>query len=364
VSSDAVLLTGTTGFVGMEVLARYLERSEQPVVALVRADSDGGARERVDGVLENLFGARAGQYAGRVEAVASELTAPRLGLTPARHARLARRVGTIVHSAASVSFTLPLSEARGINVDGTRRMLELAAACGGLKRYGQVSTAYVAGTFSGLFGEADVDAGQSFHNTYERSKLEAEQLVRSCDGLPWTIMRPSIVVGDRHSGWTSAFNVLYWPLRAFARGLFKTVPGLPNAPVDVVSVDYVADGVYELCSSGAGGCYHLTAGAQASTIGEIAEAASRYFNRPLPEVVSPAEFGGSSGAVGEESAAYFPYFSVASVFDDARARARLVPAGLSVTPVREYLDRLLDFATLSRWGKRPIGRAEALLAAA
>jgi thioester reductase-like protein len=363
-SSEAVLITGATGFVGMEVMARYLERSEQPVVAVVRADSDRGARERVDGVLENLFGARAGQYAGRVEAVAGELTTPRLGLSGARYARLAQRVGTIVHSAASVSFTLPLSDARGINVDGTRRMLELAAACGGLKRYAQVSTAYVAGTFSGLFGEADVDVGQSFHNTYERSKLEAEQLVRSCDGLPWTILRPSIIVGDRHSGWTSAFNVLYWPLRAFARGLFKTVPALPNAPVDVVSVDYVADGVYELCSSGADGCYHLTAGDQASTIGEIAAVASRYFNRPLPEVVSPADFEGHGGAVAEESAAYFPYFSVASVFDDARARARLVPAGLSVTPVREYLDRLLDFATLSRWGKRPIARAEALLAAA
>jgi thioester reductase-like protein len=366
VSSDAVLITGATGFVGMEVLARYLERSEQPLVALVRADSDGGARERLDAVLENLFGARAGEYAGRVEAVAAELTTPRLGLTPARYAKLARRVGSIVHSAASVSFTLPLGDARSINVDGTRRMLEFAASCPELDRYAQVSTAYVAGTHAGRFGEDDVDVGQSFNNTYERSKLEAEQLVRSSDGLPWTILRPSIVVGDRHSGWTSAFNVLYWPLRAFARGLFTAVPAIASAPVDVVSVDYVADAVYELCSRQAstpGGTFHLTAGADASTIGEIAAAASRYFKRPLPKVVPPAEFAADDAMVAG-SAAYFPYFSVASVFDDARARARLVPAGLSVTPVREYLDRLLDFATLSRWGKRPIARAEALLAAA
>ena len=46
--------------------------------------------------------------------------------------------------------------------------------------------------------------------------LEAEQLVRGRTGIPFTIMRPSIVVGDRNSGWTYAFNVLYWPLRAFA----------------------------------------------------------------------------------------------------------------------------------------------------
>jgi thioester reductase-like protein len=363
VSSDAVLITGSTGFVGMEVLARYLERSEQPVVALVRAESDAAARERVDGVLANLFGARAGAYAGRVEAVAGELTALRLGLTPARYTELARRVGSIVHSAASVSFTLPLPEAREINVDGTRRMLEFAGSCGGLDRYAHVSTAYVAGTHAGRFAEDDLDTGQRFNNSYERSKLEAERLVRGA-GLPWTILRPSIVVGDRHSGWTSAFNVLYWPLRAFARGLFTSVPAVLDAPVDVVSVDYVADAAYELCSAGAEGCFHLTAGPDASTIGEIAAAASRYFKRPLPAVVPPEEFGERDGAMVAGSAAYFPYFSVRAVFDDTRARARLMPAGVSVTPLREYLDRLLDFATRSRWGKRPITRFAALAALA
>jgi len=359
-SSDAVLITGATGFVGMEVLARYLERSDRPVTALVRAGSDAAARERIDAVLANLFGARAGAFAGRVEAVAAELTAPGLGLSRRRCAELAARVGTIVHSAASVSFTLPLAEAQAINVDGTRRMLDFAGRCNGLNRYAHLSTAYVAGTFDGPFGEGDVDLGQSFHNTYESSKLEAEQLVRGSDGLPWTILRPSIVVGDRRSGWTYAFNVLYWPLRAFSRGLFKSVPAVASAPVDVVPIDYVADATYELCSSGADGCYHLTAGANASTIGEIAAAASRYFNRPLPEVVHPAEFEGRGEGVLEGSRAYFPYFSVRSTFDDSRARARLVPAGLSVTPLREYMDRLLDFATRSRWGKRPIGRSEAM----
>jgi len=52
---------------------------------------------------------------------------------------------------------------------------------------------------------------------------------------------------------------------------------------------------------------------------------------------------------------------VGAVFDDARARARLIPAGVSVAPLREYLERLLDFATRSRWGKLPIARVEALL---
>jgi nucleoside-diphosphate-sugar epimerase len=264
-----------------------------------------------------------------------------------------------------VSFALPLPEARAINVGGTRRMLELADACDSLSRYGHVSTAYVAGTHPGRFFEGDLDLGQRFRNSYEQSKFEAEQLVRSHPDLPFTILRPSIIVGDRRSGWTSAFNVLYWPLRAFARGLFEAVPAVETAPVDVVSVDYVADAIYELCESPGGirESYHLTAGADASTIGEIAQLASRYFHRPVPKVLPPNEFATLHPDSGiEGSRAYFPYFSVGTVFDNQVARARLEPLGIGASPLREYLERLLDFATRSRWGKRPIARVEALRA--
>jgi len=373
-SRGDVLLTGGTGFVGMEVLARYLEHGDRRVVMLVRAADDAAARTRVDATLRNLFGVLARRYAGRVDAVAAELTAPSLGLAPLRREELARRVTTIVHAAASVSFTLPLAQAREINVEGTRRMLdfaELACARGGLERYAHVSTAYVAGTHAGRFSEHDLDVGQEFHNSYEQSKFESEQLVQARTSVPSTIMRPSIVVGDRHSGWTAAFNVMYWPLRAFARGLYAAVPAVSSAPLDVVSIDYVADAIHALCemSGGIGETYHLTAGANASTIGEVAELASRYFDTPPPAVLSPADFAlaardatESQRAALEGSLAYFPYFAIGTTFDDARARACLDPPGILVSPLRDYLVRLLDFATASRWGKRPIGRAEALAA--
>jgi long-chain acyl-CoA synthetase len=277
----------------------------------------------------------------------------------------------IVHCAASVSFGLSLDEARAINVEGTRRMLELAGRAqelGELERYAQVSTAYVAGTHAGRFSEHDLDVGQGFNNSYEQSKFESELLVHACPNLPFTIFRPSIVVGDRNSGWTAAFNVLYWPLRALARGLFPAVPAVPSAPVDVVSIDYVADGIHELCQSSGGirQTYHLTAGADASTIAEIADLASGYFQQPTPRLLSPAEFSSADHGVAQsmlvEGAMYFPYFSVQTTFDDAFTRAQLKPAGISAAPLREYMGRLLDFATWSRWGKRPIARAEALAA--
>ena len=67
-----VLLTGATGFVGMEVLARYLERSERRIVTLVRAADDGRPRRGSTACSTNLFGARADQ----LRAVASTRSPP------------------------------------------------------------------------------------------------------------------------------------------------------------------------------------------------------------------------------------------------------------------------------------------------
>ena len=178
-------------------------------------------------------------------------------------------------------------------------------------------------------------------------------------------MRPSIIVGDSRSGWTSAFNVLYWPLRAFARGLFEAVPAVASAPVDVVPVDYVADGIYEIVehSGGIGETYHLTAGAQASTIAEISQLASSYFSRPAPRVLTPDEFeaqagDSTNGTTIEGGRAYFPYFSITTEFDDAAdarppgagrdqgvAAGRLhgAPAGLRhAQPVGQAADRRVE----------------------
>jgi long-chain acyl-CoA synthetase len=370
----AILLTGATGFVGMELLGRYLERGDRHIITPVRAADDAAAADRIQRTLRGLFGARAGRYRRRVLPIAADLTAPGLGLSAAHRERIAAGVDQIVHTAASVSFALPLAQAREINVEGTQRVLELAERAherGGLTRYAHVSTAYVSGTHCGRFHECDHDVGQEFRNTYEQSKFEAERLVRSKKDLPSTILRPSIVVGDRRSGWTSAFNVLYWPLRAFARGLYPAVPAVPTAPLDVVSIDYVADAIHALCEGdgGVGETYHLAAGPLASNVAELAELAGRYFKRPPPRVLDPAAFAdyastvsSTQGTALREGALYFPYLAVRTEFDNARARARLEPAGINASPLSAYLERLLDFATRTRWGKRPVSRFEALAA--
>jgi thioester reductase-like protein len=361
-----IFLTGATGFVGMAVLARLLADGRE-VLCLVRADDDADADARLRAVLARVDAEAA---PGRAVAVAGDLTAPGLGLGD-RHHRLAAHVGMVIHSAASVAFDLPLDAARAINVEGTRRVLDFAAAVPGLERLAYVSTAYVAGDRRGTVYEDDRGCG-AFRNSYERSKHEAEALVRA-SGLPWTIARPSIVVGERASGWTASFNVLYAPLRALGAGAYPVLPARRRAPVDVVSVDYVADAVVALAQhpEAVAGTFHLTASEHASTVGELGAMAVAGLGQREPRLVPPRLYrrvvhplvlrraSRSTRRLLERSEVYFPYFAMRLHFDDARSSALLAPLGIAPSPLPEYFERLLEFARAARWGRRPLGRADA-----
>ena len=154
-TSPPVLLTGATGFLGMEVLARLLERGDRDVVCLIRGD----AARRLDDVLATLWDDPA-PYRARVRAVAGDVTLPGLGMPTAERTSLAEDVGAIVHCAASISFDLPLEEARAINVEGTREVVGFARearALGRFERLVHVSTAYVSGRHPGVFRERQLD---------------------------------------------------------------------------------------------------------------------------------------------------------------------------------------------------------------
>jgi long-chain acyl-CoA synthetase len=340
--SRCVLLTGATGFLGMEVLARLLERSERDVMCVVRADGPGAAEERLDGVLAKLY-RDPSPYRERVHALPGDLTSA--VETPDME------IDVVCHCAASIAFDLPLDEAREINVDGTRTVLELARIVGA-RRFVHVSTAYVSGTHEGRFTE-DM-RGTEFRNTYEQTKCEAERIVGGVSGIEVAIARPSIVMGESDTGWTPSFNVLYWPLRAFARGLFAQVPARPDGRVDVVPVDYVADGILKLIDSDATGTFNLVSGAEAATVDELATLACAHFDRPRPPFVDTGAFGDATAD--EYGAVYLPYFDMRVVFDDTRTREQL---GLRAPRLRSYFDALLDYAEAARWGKRGTSREEA-----
>ena len=346
-------MTGATGFVGMELLVRLLEQTDRDIVALVRAADDAGAEARIDELFEMLIApADRHGYRGRVRAVAADLESPGLGLGERTRDGLTASIGAIVHCAASISFTLELEDARRINVEGTREILRLAAEArdyGALDRFVHVSTAYVAGDRDGRARERQGDVGQRFRNTYEQTKLEAEQLVHD-SGLPASILRPSVIVGDSVTGWTPAFNVIYWPLQAYARGLFEQIPGEADAPIDIVPVDTVADALLELVRGPVrGGTFHVVASDEAVTNGVLATMAAEFFDAKPLRFVGP----GVDPVAEKRAGALTSYFKVRCVFDALRGRRAL---GAKPPPLEQYFPALMRYARDARWGKSPAPR--------
>ncbi|MFT4034232.1 MAG: SDR family oxidoreductase [Patulibacter sp.] len=337
VDEGAILLTGATGLLGGEVLARILARTDRTVVALVRRPL-GFEHPRLRLLMADLTDD-------------APLPQPQVPVTQ------------VIHCAASVSFTLPIEEQREINVEGTRRLLDLAATLPSLERFMHVSTSYVAGTFEGIFGPDDLERGQGFRNTYEQSKYEAEVLVRE-SSLPVQVVRPAIVVGDQHTGRTNAFNVLYPPMKAYALGKMHVAPGRAEAPVDVVPIDFVADAMMELLDVEPGGTHLLAACENATTVGELVQLGADYFDRPVGQILTPQQLDDLIDALPDEqrdkarlalerSAHVLPYFDVRAEYRDPRTKEFLASRGVVARPLREYFATLMDYATEVDWGKTP-----------
>ena len=371
-SDRAVLITGGTGFLGGEVLARVLERTERPVFLLARAADADAAQTRAEDAVARLYGP-AHPFGGRVTGVRGDLCADAMGLSAGDRARLVREVGAIAHCGAAVSFDMPEDEAMAINFEGSRRLVDLAEEItlgGELERYVHVSTAFVAGEFEGLWREDDLDLDAKFRNTYESSKARAERMVRDRAGsLPACVVRPSIVAGESDSGWTASFYSLYWPLRMFATGLVAVIPALPENLLDVVPVDYVADVLFaaledESPGDGSFPTYHAVAGRNAVSMHDIVNLSAARFGREPAQIMAPDKFARDIWphvpphmmTILEAGVPFWRYFNVAGDFDLGHGPAL---AGWEAPHLRDYFEQIADYAATARWGKRQLSRADA-----
>lgn len=360
--AELILVTGSTGFLGARLVTELLElHPEASLALLVRGRPEQSALDRVAAFVP-------ARHLPRVQVFSGDVTLPDCGLSQEDYRRLAASVTRVIHSAATVRFDHTLEEASQINVEGTRRILDFAAHAPDLQSFTYIGTAYVAGDRTGLVREDELDVGQGFRNTYERTKCQAEALVRSRQSsLPIVIVRPSIIVGDSRTGVTTSFKMMYWPLKIYARRLWRTVPGSPGAILDIVPVDYVAAATARLAFDPAalGAAVHLCAGSRSSaTLHQIATRASEYFRVPAPRYVNPALFFGAlrplllltlwgrRRRILHDGRAYRSYFSMRMQFDVSIAERLLAPHGLQPPPVMDYLDRLLRYCTDSDWGRK------------
>jgi dihydroflavonol-4-reductase len=217
-------VTGGTGFVGTH-LVRALRARGDDVTCLVRSSAQAHALGWTD-----------------VRLIPGDLDAPaalREGCAGA---------DVIYHVAGRISAR-NLREFLAVNRDGTARVLEAAQAAPP-RRFVQVSSLAVGGpTVPGQ----PIDEGRPPQpvTSYGRSKLAAEALVRA-SGLPWTIVRPPVVYGERDRETLRIFRL--------ARAGWGPVMGDGTQELSVIYAGDLADAL-------------IAAGTAAATVGHVYYAA-------------------------------------------------------------------------------------------
>ena len=152
-----------------------------------------------------------------------------------------RSFDQVIHMAACVRWNQPEHIALEQNVRATKNLLRCFQY--GIKKphFIYVSTAFVDKISRDQSpGSVPFDHGaKNFNNTYEMSKYMAEQEV-SGSSLPWSILRPSIIIGHSKSGAITGFNGMYQLLKIYLSGRLPFIIGEAESRLDLCPVDEVS----------------------------------------------------------------------------------------------------------------------------
>lgn len=325
------LVTGVTGFLG-KVMLESLVRQRAAlgidrilVVIRARGSKSGVDRLRTEVAGSPCLAALPEGWSEYVSVLDGDLSSPNLGLEAGPLALL-EGVTHVIHSAASVNFSLPVKQAARANITASLNLMELVRKSPRLERFVYVSTAYVTphraddepieerlvplvGDATEMLAEIEAEgtsdaewlARTGYPNTYTLTKAIAERLLFERRGaIPLSIVRPSVITASRLTpfpGWidsTSGFGAF---ATLIGLGHLRVVVGRPDARLDLIPVDDVSDRVIAEASGAKEemSIRHATAGrALSPTVNECWDEIHRYFRvhpidrRPARRYLGPA----------------------------------------------------------------------------
>lgn len=252
-----ILLTGASGFVGKLMAAVLLARHDD-LQLLLPYRTHHSERE-----LANKILLRAGDLNPN-----ANLTRTRLIMKPVSNLldllEMQGQLGDvqeIIHSAGSVSYD-DEETLLTVNIELTKSLVGLAKKLN-VKRFTYISTAFSCGFGRKLVYE-DLHPEPTFDPTlYTKTKRQTENLIIK-SGVPYVIMRPSIVIGDSKTGIYYGKPYGIYQLMHFAhkvgRGSRKDNLHViaPNVKLQVIHQDHFQDAMEKVFrNASAGTIVHL-----------------------------------------------------------------------------------------------------------
>lgn len=196
ISVGDILLTGATGFLGIHILANYLENDNGTAFCVVRGKDEQQATGRLEKLLRYYFDEKFLKYLGnRIIILCGDITKENFGIADLPH------IDTIIHTAASVKHYGSYEYFKEVNVNGVVNAIEIAKKQDA--KLIHISTLSVSGNSmvdvfeiyhseeEKFFSEKDLYIGQPLNNVYIRSKFEAEREVYNAvlNGLKANVIR-------------------------------------------------------------------------------------------------------------------------------------------------------------------------------
>lgn len=370
-------MTGATGFLG-NYLLRDLLRGGQTVTAMLREPLEQ-SQSRLTGNLLALDLDLAPHLAdGSLTLVAGSL--------PDALPKLKTKPDEILSCAASLQlYANGNDEPFKTNVQGIERLVEWATE-NDVRRIHAVSTAYVCGSYTQSVREVFHRPEPEFKTQYEKSKWLAESLLvdwAQGPGRCLTVYRPSFLVGDSQSGYTTQFGGFYQFARMLAilkqtygdgnqngngsqngngNGALTHVPlripAREDATQNFVPVDFTSRIIAEVMGDESlhGRIYHLT-DPEPPTYGDIKSYLETYFKIEGGYFTDPEE--AVSDSTPAESLVWEQYQEAALRLSHSpqfcqRNTAQVMDGAGIPFPVmdQQRLSMLLDYAVAARWGSR------------
>lgn len=345
---DTVLITGFPGFLGSALLPRILQRRpDQVAVCIIQERWRSVAEKRLASLIADQP-----DLQGRVQLVGGDITQPGLGISPTD----AENVTEVFHLAAVYDLSVAEELATRVNVDGTSNVIDFCLERDNFQRLQYVSTCYVSGSYPGTFHENDLDVGQQPQNFYEKTKLAAERLVREAmeSGLPASVYRPGIVVGDSTTGETQKYDGPYFLARMLKmQPRFSLMPKVANPDEVVFSMvprDFVLDGIDALSTTevAVGKTYALT-DPNAPTVRQLIDTFSGLLDRRVTWV--PLPLSGTKRAMTVtrvERAIGIPaesldYLAFPTRYDTSNATTDLAALGIRCPSFDQYAPNLIRY---------------------
>jgi nucleoside-diphosphate-sugar epimerase len=384
VANRTIVLTGATGFLGAFLMAGLLERGYH-VTVLGRSSKHMRLADRLSQLLRRF---NLGEAEEQLSALEADFFKKYLGLDAETYGSLCEVARKIVLCASNTSFAeRNRAQVLAANVDSLHSLLELAADANA-EHLCYVSTAYAAGKCEGICMEAPITAA-SFTNVYEESKAKAERITtRFCAerGVPFSILRPSVVYGHSQTGIALKFNALYYPIKSLlyvrdicikdileqggkrsrqwgislgADGVLKlplTIHLAKGGSVNLIPIDYFVETALHIMERpGVGRIYHITSnhppdmatlvdyserflGVQGIRVSSWDPSAPKTASNPAQELLD---------RLLEQ---YRPYLSDRRTFD--RSCTEELAPGLSAPPFTyDLFERCMAYAVACDWGQ-------------